>query len=105
VNILNSGMLTTDRIANLMRMTLERQTAFGHLTRLAVWVQRYVPICEKETDRAKKVRDERSRLCGNCRDACPQPSIAPLSKRSDMALASGIYTIRVGYKRATFGLQ
>jgi len=37
VNILNSGMLTTDRIANLMRMTLERQTAFGHLTRLAVW--------------------------------------------------------------------
>jgi hypothetical protein len=57
-------------------------------------VQRYVPICEKETDRAK-VRDERrSRLCGNCRNACPQPSIAPLSKRSDMALDSGIYTIK-----------
>jgi hypothetical protein len=56
VNILNSGMLTTDRIAKITKMTLERQeTAFGHLTRVTVWVQRYVAICEKEAERAMKV--------------------------------------------------
>jgi hypothetical protein len=59
VNILNSGMPTTDRIAKITKTTLERQeTTFGHLTRVAVLVQRYVPICEKEAERAKKVRDE-----------------------------------------------
>jgi hypothetical protein len=49
VNILNSGMLTADRIAKITKMTLKRQeTAFGHLTRVAVWVQRYMLIfCEK----------------------------------------------------------
>jgi hypothetical protein len=46
VNILNSGMLTTDRIARITKTTLERQdVAFGDLTRVAVWVQRYVPVC------------------------------------------------------------
>ena len=60
VNILNSGMLATDRVAKLMKTTLERQeTAFGHLTRVAVWVQEYVQICDEEADRAKKVRDDR----------------------------------------------
>jgi hypothetical protein len=60
VNILNSGMLSTDRIAKISKTTLEwKETASGHLTRVAVWVQRYAPICEKEMDRAKKVRDER----------------------------------------------
>jgi hypothetical protein len=49
VNILNSGMLTTDRIAKITKTTLERRLG---MTRIAVWVQRYVLICEKEAERA-----------------------------------------------------
>jgi hypothetical protein len=57
VNILNSGMLTTDRIAKITKMTLERQeTEFWHLTRVAEWVQQYVLICEKEVERAMNKR-------------------------------------------------
>jgi hypothetical protein len=39
-------------------MSERQDAAFAHLTRLAVWVQDYVPVCAVEGDAAIVARDD-----------------------------------------------
>lgn len=64
--MLNPTPLSNQFLTETLKILLDRQeAAFGHLTRLAVWVQDQVPKCESEGKVARWRRDDgRAKLAG-----------------------------------------